>query len=287
MSEENKQEGKKSGCGCDSNNKLMLLVGLLLGISIISTIAFFVLLYRGTGDKKTGEVEGAEVKKEEQAAKPEDGVKQEDTAANVPDAPKIDTSKLALNANDHIKGDPNAPVTVVIYDDFECPFCGAFEGTNQEVMDYLVSKYPTWTPVMPNLIKDYVNTGKVKLVYRHFPLPPDMHPYAFLAAEASECASSQGKFWEMHDKIFVMNGNESVNVESFKQAARDLKLNMDEYNSCMDNHKMKGKVDADKASGEAIGVNGTPGAFVNGTGSSGAVPYSEFKQIVDEKLGTN
>ncbi|MFH0856839.1 MAG: thioredoxin domain-containing protein [bacterium] len=284
---------KKSGCECGSSSKLMLLVGLLLGIAIISTIAFFVLLYRGSGENKTGAVEGVDIKKEDQVGVKNDQQNQQaekpEDAANDQQAQQqqVDLSKLELNSGDHIKGDANAPVTVVVYDDFECPFCGAFEGTNQQVIDYLVSKYPTWTPVMPNLIKDYVDTGKVKFVYRHFPLPASMHPNAFPAAEASECAGVQGKFWEMHDKIFVMNGSESVNVESFKQAARDLGLDMDKYNSCMDNHEMKAKVDADKASGEAVGVNGTPGAFINGTGSSGAVSYDEFKKLVDEKLGTN
>lgn len=265
--EQNNQANRSSG-----SNKLMLLVGLLLGIAIISTVAFFVLLFKGDSSGNTSknepQVKGAEIEKE-------DAGNSEQQAAG---------DKLAIQADDHIKGDANAPVTVVVYDDFECPFCGAFEGTNQEAMDYLKSRYPSWIPVMPNLIKDYVNTGKVKLVYRHYPLPASMHPNAFSAAEASECAGAQGKFWEMHDKLFEMNNSKTLNIENYKSAARALGLNMDKYNACMDNHEMKKKVDAQKASGESLGVNGTPGSFINGDGLSGAVSYDEFKQVVDEKL---
>lgn len=149
-------------------------------------------------------------------------------------------------------------------------------------MKYLKSKFPGWEPVMPNLNKDYVNSGKVKIVYRHFPLSG--HINAMPAAEASECAGLQGKFWEMHDKIFVMNGQKSLGVENFKQAARDLKLDMDKYNACMDNHEMKSKITDDMQSGHDLEINGTPASFINDQVSSGAVSYSDFKEIVEEEL---
>lgn len=273
------EQNNQSECGCGNSNKLMLLVGLLLGVAIISTVAFFVVLSKGTDETKNGVVEGANVKKEEQAAKQEDT----QAAAEEQTARQVDLSKLETNSNDHVKGDENAPINVILYDDMECPFCGAFEGTNKQVMDMLKQRSPGWEPVMPNLLKDYVAAGKVKLVYRHFPL--SFHQNAMPAAEASECAGAQGKFWEMHDKIFAMNGLNSLSIENFKQAARDLKLDMDKYNGCMDNHEMQAKVRNDMQSGQALGVEGTPAAFINKQGISGAVPFSDFKSIVDEELG--
>ncbi len=280
MSDEQNNQSK-CDCSSGSSNKLMLLIGLLLGVAIISTVAFFVVLSKGNADSKNGAVEGANVKnvkKEEQAVKPEDT----QAAAEQQPPKQVDLSKLAITADDHIKGNVDAPVTIVIYDDMECPFCGAFEGVNKEVMDMLKQRSPGWTPVMPSLIKDYVDTGKVKLVYRHFPL--SFHQNALPAAEAAECAGVQGKFWEMHDKIFAINGQE-LSLEVFKQMARDLKLDMDKYNACMDNHQMQARVKNDMQTGQALGVEGTPAAFINQQGVSGAIPFSDFKSVVDEELG--
>lgn len=244
-------------------------------------------MYRGTGEKKIGAVEGVGIKKEEQAARQEDTKDTENAqdtkdVAEVPEAQKVDFSKLTIMASDHVKGDANAPVTVVVYDDFECPFCGAFEGTNAGIINRLKQQNPKWEPVMPNLVKDYIDTGKVKLVYRHFPL--SFHQNAMPASEASECAGAQRKFWEMHNKIFAINGQE-LSLEIFKQLARDLKLDMDKYNACMDNHQMQDRVTNDMQSGQVLGVEGTPAAFINEQGISGAVPYSDFKSVVEEELG--
>ncbi len=285
------EQNNQSKCDCSSgsSNKLMLLVGVLLGVAIISTVAFFVVLSKGAGESKTGADEGVNVKKEEQAVKQkEQAVKQEDAqAVNEQQPPaqpakQVDLSKLAITADDHIKGKSDAPVTIVIYDDMECPFCGAFEGTNADVADMLKQRSPGWTPVMPSLIKDYIDTGKVKLVYRHFPL--SFHQNALPAAEASECAGAQGKFWEMHDKIFAING-QALGSEVFKQMARDLKLDVDKYNACMDNHQMQARVANDMQTGQALGVEGTPAAFINQQGISGAVPFSDFKSVINEELG--
>ncbi|MFH0854124.1 MAG: thioredoxin domain-containing protein [bacterium] len=273
--EQNNQEEKKSKCQCDSSSKLMVLFGILLGIAIISTVAFFILLFRSTANViPSAKIEEGDVKGE--TVKQEEDVKPEETKQNT-----VDLTKLDIIADDHIKGDKNAPVTVVLYDDMECPFCGAFEGTNKDVMEMLKQRSPGWEPVMTNLIKDYINHGKVKIVYRHFPL--SFHQNAFPAAEASECAGVQGKFWEMHDKIFAINGKE-LSAEKFKQMARDLKLDMDKYNGCIDNHEMKNKVMNDMQSGQALGVEGTPAAFINGQVLSGAVPYDSFRQVVEEEL---
>jgi len=252
-----------------SLKKILVIAAVVIVIIIIGAVIF------SKGDETAEpQVEGVAVEKQEEAV-PE----------QIPEATQaeqqVDLSSLAVTAEDNVKGDANAPLTIVLYDDFECPFCGAFEGTNQEVMDMLQQRSPGWEAVMPNLIRDYIDTGKVKLVYRHFPL--SFHQNALPAAEATECAGAQDKFWEMHDGIFAING-EDLTLEKFAQMAKDLNLDMDKYNTCMDNHETVGKIQADMQSAQAVGVNGTPGVYIGDELVSGAVPYSDFKAIVEAKL---
>jgi len=147
---------------------------------------------------------------------------------------------------------------LVEFSDFECPFCGRHYQT------------------LKKILSDY--KGKVRLVYKHFPL--GFHPNAQKAAEASECASEQGKFWEYHDKLFE-NQPTGYSLEKFKQWAKDLGLNSSKFNDCLDSGKYAKKVQADYQEGLQKGVNGTPATFVNGQLVSGALPYEAFKQIID------
>jgi len=160
--------------------------------------------------------------------------------------------------SDHVSGDFNAPITLVEFSDFECPFCARH--------------YPTMKQILSNY------QGKVRLVYKHYPL--SFHPNAQKAAESSECADEQGKFWEYHDKIFE-NQASGLNVDKFKQWAVELKLNAKKFNDCLDTGKYAAKVQADFQEGVQKGVNGTPATFINGQLVSGAMPYESFKQIID------
>jgi protein-disulfide isomerase len=110
-----------------------------------------------------------------------------------------------------------------------------------------------------------------------------MHNMAEKAAEAAECAREQGKFWEMHDKMF--ENQRALAVDNLKQYAADLALDKDKFNTCLDQGKMKDGVSKDMAVGSAAGVTGTPAFFVNGRFISGAVPFENFKQVIDEELG--
>jgi len=170
-------------------------------------------------------------------------------------------AEFKITKDDHVRGDFNAPITLVEFSDFECPFCARH--------------YPT----MNKILNGY--KGKVRLVYKHFPL--GFHPNAQKAAEASECASEQGKFWEYHDKIFE-NQSSGLSAEKFKQWAKDLGLNSNKFNDCLDSGKYAQKVQADYQEGLQKGVNGTPATFVNGQLVSGALPYESFKQIIDNLL---
>lgn len=173
--------------------------------------------------------------------------------------------------DDAVLGDPNAPVTLIEFSDFQCPFCRKF-----------------YNETLPQIKKDYILTGKAKLVYRDFPLT-QIHPGATPAAEGAECAKEQGKFWEMHDAIFdeqnkLGSGTVQFTADDVKKWAANIGLNTSKFNQCLDSGKYRQEVEKDLADGSAAGVNGTPATFINGRLVSGAQPFAAFKAIIDEEL---
>jgi len=169
----------------------------------------------------------------------------------------------ALLDDDAVRGDEDAPVTIVEWSDFECPFCARF-----------------YEQTLSSIEEEYIKTGKVKLVYRDFPL--SFHTNAQKAAEAAECAGEQGKYWEMHDMLFeqgVQGG-----VAGFKQYAKNLGLNSVKFDTCLDSGAMAAEIQQDMADGAAVGIQGTPGFIVNGKLVSGAQPFAVFKQVIDAEL---
>ena len=158
-------------------------------------------------------------------------------------------------------GPKHAKVTIVEWSDFECPFCGR---------------------VVPTLAKIKETYGKdVRVVFRHQPLP--FHPNAKPAAEAAMAAHEQGKFWEMHDKLF--SNQKSLDRATFEKYAQELKLDMNKFKAALDSGKYRAQIDADSAAGSAVGANGTPTFFVNGRTLVGAQPFEAFKQAIDEEMG--
>ncbi len=165
--------------------------------------------------------------------------------------------------DDAVKGNPNAKVTIVEFSDFECPFCGKY-----------------FRETAPQIMKDYVDTGTVKYVFRDSPL--DFHKNAQKAAEAAECAGEQGKYWEMHDYLF--QNQDYLAVENLKGYAKDLKLDTAKFNDCLDKSKMAEEVSKDLADAQKYGVSGTPAFFINGKLISGAQPYNVFKAEIEAAL---
>jgi protein-disulfide isomerase len=161
-----------------------------------------------------------------------------------------------------VRGPAKAPVTIVAWSDFECPFCQRAEPTVRQVMS------------------DY--NGKVKLVYMQFPL--SFHPNAQKAAEASECANDQGKFWEYNDRLYDTT---QLGVPSLKQHAASLGLDTAKFNQCLDSGANAGKVAAMQAMGSQNGVSGTPTFFINGQPLVGAQPYANFKAAIDQQLAAS
>jgi len=178
--------------------------------------------------------------------------------------------------DDPVKGDPNAPITIVEFSDFQCPFCARF-----------------FSETLPLIQKNYIETGKVKFVYRDFPIP-SIHQNAIPAAIAAECADEQGMFWEYHDKLFENQiqwqdlDNQNV-VSTFEQFAEELSLDTDTFNTCLESAKYLEEVQNDLDEGVLYGVAGTPGFFIGnekiGYGMvSGAQPYAAFQQVFDQLL---
>lgn len=165
--------------------------------------------------------------------------------------------------DDAIKGDPNAPVTMIEFSDFQCPYCAGF-----------------YRNTLPQIEEKYIAAGKVKLVYRDFPL--GFHAKAQKAAEAAECADDQGKFWEMHDMIFENQG--AIGVGDLKGYAENLGLDVDLFNGCLDSRKYEGEVKKDLADASKVGVTGTPTFFINGEMVVGAQPFVTFEEVIDRKL---
>jgi len=200
--------------------------------------------------------------------------------------------------DDPILGNPEAKITMVEFSDFQCLFCRRF-----------------WEEAFRQIKKEYIDTGKVRLVYRDYPLP--FHPAAQASAEASECADEQGKFWEMHDKIFeeqAKQGTETITygVSELKKWASQIGLDSAKFNQCLDSEKYKSEVEKDLADGSSYGVSGTPG-FILMEGNEteidtgliadaqnknqnivpmpngnyfigGAQPFSVFKAVIDSLL---
>lgn len=165
-----------------------------------------------------------------------------------------------------VRGSASAPVTVTMYSDFQCPYCAQADET------------------LRRLDGEYVTTGKVKHVYKH---------YAFIgqeslwASEAAECAGDQGAFWSYHDKLFASQAGENkgaFGIRRLKGFARDLGLDEQKFSSCLDSHTYARKVREETEEGQRLGVRSTPTFFINGRKVEGAAPLDTFKNIIDEAL---
>lgn len=190
---------------------------------------------------------------------------------NRPKAPEKTTSRTTID-NDPVLGSSSAPLTLVEFSDYQCPFCGRF----------FKDTYP--------IIKEaYVKTGKLRYVYRDYPLP--FHKEAEKAHEAANCAGEQGKYWEMHDRIF---GNQAqMQVQNLRESAEALGVNMLAFNACLDSGKYADEIKKDIEDGNKAGVQGTPTFILGQTRETGEVegplirgaqPTDNFKKEIDRLL---
>ena len=173
---------------------------------------------------------------------------------------KLSEPRKQVEAKGPARGPADAKVTIVEFSDFECPFCSRAHDTVEQVMQ----AYP----------------GKVRLVFRHFPL--GFHQNAAKAAEASLCANEQGRFWEYHDVLF--KNQRALQVPQLKEYAKSVGLEAAKFDACLDSGKHQKVVQGDQDAGSAVGVSGTPAFFINGIFLSGAQPFEEFKRLIDQEL---
>ena len=178
--------------------------------------------------------------------------------------------------NDPTIGNPDAPITIIEFSDFQCPFCARFH-----------------VQTLPSLMEEYIEQGKVKLVFRDFPIQ-NIHPNALPASVAAECANDQGKFKEMHDLLFEnqkqwSNLETSSALSAFVQYASDLQLDEEEFTSCLTEGKHVSEIRKDLEDGRNYGVTGTPGFFIGNDAIGyvelkGAQPFESFKKVIDSQL---
>lgn len=225
------------------------LLGLFGGIAIISLIGLiivaimFIIQMRNNSGLVAGDTSGSF---DNQVGQP------------------VEPINFNITNSDHVKGNPNAAITIMEWSDFQCSFCTSFYNTIQRIL------------------ADYPN--EVRAVYRHFPLD-SIHPYARKAAEASECANDQGKFWEYHAKLFENQSLiQSRGIDYLKQAAGELGLNQITFDGCLDSGKYVDLVESHYQAGLAVGVRGTPGSFLNGYELGGAMPYETLKAQIEAIL---
>lgn len=159
-----------------------------------------------------------------------------------------------------LRGNPKAPVMIVEFSDYQCPYCRQMEDTIKEVL----AQYG----------------DKVSLAYRDFPLRA-IHSQAEIAAEASRCALEQGRFWEYHDQLFAAS---KLDKDSLVEYARNLKLDDKQFGSCLTSERYKAEIKKDSEEGKKVGVRGTPVFFINGVTLYGAQPHDAFTRLIDDEL---
>ena len=191
-------------------------------------------------------------------------IEKQNAKQNAPAAP-VDPIEVSYEGAP-IKGEKNAPVTIVEFSEYECPYCGRYvNGAYKEI------------------VEKYIETGKVKYAFRNFPLA--FHKNAMPAATAALCARDQkgdDMYFNYHDKLF---GNQkALDTATLKKYAKDLGLNESEFNTCLDSGKFDAQIAKDIAEAKEYGVRGTPAFYINGRMISGAQPFAAFEAIIEEEL---
>jgi len=186
---------------------------------------------------------------------------EDEVASGLADLP----SRLAP-VQGNVLGSADAPVTIVEYSDFQCPFCA------RAALD-----------TVRQIEEEYLATGKAKLVFKHFAFEGEE---SIQAAQAAECAAEQNAFWHYHDMLFLNQSRVAFTTENLKAFAQELGLDTASFNVCLDQQKQAEKVAADRAEGQRRGVNSTPTFYVGQTQIVGAKPYDTFRAAIEEQLPT-
>jgi protein-disulfide isomerase len=255
-------------------NKKSVSTGMMVAlIAVVAIAAFFAGTYFSNLDSDTitkSDLEDALSKFESKITA------QQPSSQQAPSQPSRPV-KISLD-DDPIRGDPNAPITIVEFSDFQCPFCARFH-----------------LQTLPLLLEEYIDAGKVNLVYRDFPIQ-SIHPNALPAAVAAECANEQGKYWEYHDTLFEKQNSwnrldSNTVISTFSQYATDVGLEKQQFDSCLGSGKYLEEVQGDLRDGRDYDITGTPGFFIGNdeigfVKINGAQPFDSFQKIIDAQLDT-
>jgi len=253
----------QENCNCNtegisksSNNIWFFVSALLIGVILGYSLSFLV-----PGDT-SGNVKADTLKVEKDDSVAKDDDKKDDEAV------VLDVDMNELMDDDAVKGNADAPVTIVEFSDYECPFCARYVNDS-------------YSQIKTN----YIDTGKVKYVFRDLPL--SFHKQALPAALAAECAGDQDKYYDMHDKIFASNSELSsasdVNA-LLTDWAVEIGLDKGEFESCLVNATHKDEVQKDQLAATKLGIRGTPAFIINGIQISGAQPYAVFEDAIERAL---
>ena len=241
---------------------------LILAIILVTGIAAF---FAGTFVSNLDSEQVSKEELENAIAELELKILEKQLPANQPDIP------LEISADDDpIIGNPDAPITIIEFSDFQCPFCAKFH-----------------MQTLPTIMDEYINKGTVKLVFRDFPIQ-SIHPNAVPASIAAECANEQGKFEQMYHMLFEKqkewsNLETAYAITAFNQYASELQLNEEKFDSCIKNVKYIEEVQKDLNEGRTYGVTGTPGFFIGNekigfVELKGAQPFESFKKVINSQL---
>ena len=267
-SDEFKDEHKHNNTAYVKKSKFnSMVIGLIITIGI-SAFLFGLLISESNSNKIT------EKDLDEALAKLELKILQSQLPTK-----QAPTEPVKISADDDpIMGNPEAPISIIEFSDFQCPFCARFH-----------------TQTLPLILDEYINQGKVKLIFRDFPIQ-NIHPNALPASAAAECANEQNKFREMHDTLFEKqsewNKLETADAISlFSRYASDMQLDQNVFDSCLTNGKYIDEIRNDLNDGRKYGVSGTPGFFVGNdelgyVELKGAQPFESFKKVIDAQLDT-
>lgn len=187
--------------------------------------------------------------------------------------------------DDPVQGSPDAPVTMIEFSDFLCPYCAVSAGFRPDLTAQMKSRDAAWEAAVPKILETYVKEGKVRFVFRDCPFHGEG---ALSAAQAADCGRDQGKYWEMHDLLFQSQDQLPEKEEDLpvflKGLADKLGLSQNQFDECLDSGKYKEEVNKDLEAAKAAGVTGTPTYFINGQKIVGAQPFSAFQEIIEAEL---
>lgn len=213
------------------------------------------------------------LKKDMQDLKKEvETLKAKNTAAPAQPSQELQDVTASID-DDPVKGRADAPVTIIEFSDYQCPFCGRFVKN-----------------IFPDIAKKYIDTGKVKYIFRDYPL--DFHKQAPKASEAANCAGDKGKYWEMHDKLF--DNQNALTLDNLRQYAAEIGLDTESFNTCIDSGKHAAEITKDLEDGKKAMVSGTPSFIIGKTQIGkkeivgkkivGARPFASFEQVIEQLL---